>query len=167
MIKKYLYNHTTEDTAYLVADYPYGFRLRTNIRYWIETTKAGDRFCAQTLNPKTGAWNKPKKSTYDTIMFMGLDELDHVTRQGISKGWTKEEEAVKFIEAIGGLEKLSPAQLQQYKLIIAISRTQDNLKFKVVDSTDWTKEEREANDKRQAETEKEVQKIFSHELAKL
>lgn len=71
---KTLSGHTNEEKAYVVEDYPYGFRLRTQIRYWIETTKHGQRFVSQTLNPKTGAWNKPKSSTYDEIKVMVLNE---------------------------------------------------------------------------------------------
>jgi hypothetical protein len=49
-----LAGHTSPDTAFVVDDYPYGFRLRTKIRYWIETKKGfGQRFCSQTLNPNT------------------------------------------------------------------------------------------------------------------
>lgn len=69
-----LTGHTSPDTAYVVDDYPYGFRLRTQIRYWIETTKNGQRFVSQTMNPKTGAWNKPKASTYDDVKVLTLDE---------------------------------------------------------------------------------------------
>lgn len=69
-----LSGHTSPETAYIVDDYPYGFRLRTQIRYWIETTKHGQRFVSQTLNPKTGAWNKPKAGTYDEIKVMVRNE---------------------------------------------------------------------------------------------
>lgn len=68
-----LTGHTNKDNAYVVEDYPYGFRLRTQIRYWIETTKNGQRFASQTKNPKTGEWNKPKASTYDEIKVMTRD----------------------------------------------------------------------------------------------
>ena len=42
--RKYLYSHTNPETAYVASDYPSGFRLRTNIRYWIESkvAKNGD-----------------------------------------------------------------------------------------------------------------------------
>ena len=72
--------HVSPETAYVVDDYPYGFRLRTSIRYWVETKKGrGQRFVSQTLNPKTGDWNKPKSSTYYTAVVIGLDEKNHVT----------------------------------------------------------------------------------------
>jgi len=62
-----LSGHTSAETAYLVADYPYGFRLRCKIRYWIEYKPGhGYRFVSQTTNPKVSGerWNKPKASTY-------------------------------------------------------------------------------------------------------
>ena len=89
----------TEAAPYLVADYPYGFRLRCQIRYWIETTKNGQRFVSQTLNPKNQRWNKPKKSTYAQIMLMGLDEKNYVTYTAISM--YSLEEAKKFQEKYG------------------------------------------------------------------
>ena len=66
-MREILKGHTSPETAYVVDDYPYGFRLRCKIRYWLEfDPKKGYRFCSQTTNPKvTGeVWNKPKKSTY-------------------------------------------------------------------------------------------------------
>lgn len=50
---KILTGHTSPETAYVVQDYPYGFRLRCQIRYWLEF-KAGKgvRLVSQTSNPK-------------------------------------------------------------------------------------------------------------------
>lgn len=64
---KILTGHISPETAYVVEDYPYGFRLRCKIRYWLEYKKgAGFRFMQQTTNPKSisEVWNKPKASTY-------------------------------------------------------------------------------------------------------
>jgi hypothetical protein len=36
MMTQILTDHTSPETAYLVEDYPYGFRLRCQIRYWLE-----------------------------------------------------------------------------------------------------------------------------------
>ena len=88
---KQLTGHTTEETAFVVDDYPYGFKLRTTIRFWIETTKAGQRSVAQTKNPKNGRWNTPKKSTYAPIKVMGLNEKGHVDFDGISEYASLEE----------------------------------------------------------------------------
>lgn len=69
--------HTSPETAYVVEDYPYGFRLRCKIRYWIEAhPRHGFRFVSQTTNPKVSGevWNKPKASIYsDVVRVMGLD----------------------------------------------------------------------------------------------
>lgn len=83
--KQPLYGHTSEATAYLVDDYPYGFRERTQIRYWLEhKPKKGWRFVSQTMNPKTTRWNKPKTSTYaEWGAAMYLDDVDHVQWTGI------------------------------------------------------------------------------------
>ena len=78
-----LIGHTSADTAYVVEDYPYGFRLRTKIRYYIETSRYGQRFVSQTLNPQTGRWNSPKAGTYHliTVMYLGAD--NHVTNEAL------------------------------------------------------------------------------------
>ena len=85
-----LHGHTSPETAFLVADYPYGFRLRCKIRYWIETATKGEkkgqqRFMSQTTNPKIPGehWNKPKGSTYSHIAVMYLDENGHVQNDGL------------------------------------------------------------------------------------
>lgn len=53
-----------------VQNYPYG-RLRTQATFSIEFKKnRGFRSVFQTINPKTGRINKPKKGTYRQIMFM-------------------------------------------------------------------------------------------------
>ena len=36
-MKTYIYNHTTFENGYEVDNYPWGFRLKTKVRYWIET----------------------------------------------------------------------------------------------------------------------------------
>ena len=74
----------TEESPYVVGDYPYGFRLRTQIRYWVETTKNGQRLVSQTRDPRNGRWNRPKASTYSNIVLAGLDERNRVVNLGIS-----------------------------------------------------------------------------------
>ena len=55
-----LLGHVDADTAYVVDDYPYSYRLRCRIRYWIDadtrrSSHAGwQRFVSQTTNPRRG-----------------------------------------------------------------------------------------------------------------
>ena len=95
---KILSGHTSPETAYMVEDYPYGFRLRCKIRYWLESSpNKGVRFVSQTTNPKkrifnaasglyTETWNKPKASTYCRFGgAMFLNEENHVTWSGVTE----------------------------------------------------------------------------------
>ncbi len=87
---------TSAETAYIVNDYPYGFRLRCKIRYWLETTSRGTRFCSQTTNPKKGdKWNAPKKSTYMNVGVMFVDENNHIQWNGVSPG-SSEDQIARF-----------------------------------------------------------------------
>jgi len=93
---KALYGHTSPETAYLVEDYPYGFRLRTQIRYWIEKKEGfGQRMVSQTLNPKNGKWNKPKAGTYSDVYAIYLDDVNHVQSFGLT-GYSDEETIARF-----------------------------------------------------------------------
>jgi hypothetical protein len=86
---KLLTGHTSPETAYVVEDYPYGFKLRCKIRYWLEFhPKRGTRFASQTTNPKTGnvVWNKPKGTTYARFGgAMFLDDNGHVQWSGLTE----------------------------------------------------------------------------------
>ena len=118
--RKYLYNHTSQETAYIVEDYPWGFRLRTTIRYWVETKKAkngGQRFGSQTINPKTGQWCAPKYSTYSPIIVMYLNENDHIKWHDLSYYSSKD-----YVEAFKNehIDKLDDFQKEQLKDMIAV-----------------------------------------------
>ncbi len=78
--------HFSATTAYVQADYPYGFKLRCERLCWLERhDRRGYRFVTQTSNPKKpGTWNKPKMSTYTMLAVMGLDEENHVVWTGCS-----------------------------------------------------------------------------------
>ena len=86
---KILSGHVSAETAYVVDDYPYGFRLRCKMRYWLEVTpKRGTRLVSQSSNPKAAGlvWNKPKASTYARFGgCMYLDENNHVQWSGLTE----------------------------------------------------------------------------------
>ena len=110
-----VYNKDSFDNSIEVNNYPWGFRLKTKVRYWIETTKRGDRFVKCTLNPKTGNWCAEKKSTYDAVMVMTTDEKDNktfVSHKGLSVGWSDAVQVAKFEHSIDK-SQLSKRQLAQ------------------------------------------------------
>jgi hypothetical protein len=100
-----LYGHTSPETAYQVDDYPYGFRLRCKIRYWIEHKPShGYRFMSQTTNPKKPGepWNKPKGSTYVSVAAcMYLDPEGHVQWKGVGS-YSSEDALAAFVRDFPG-----------------------------------------------------------------
>lgn len=96
-----LYNHTSFETSYLVPDYPYGRKVRCEIRFWIEFKESkGYRFCHKTKNPKTDSWdtNAQKNSNYYTLaMCLYLDEKDYVTYSALTE-WSKPTDIKAFVE---------------------------------------------------------------------
>lgn len=125
---KQLIGHVSEETAYVCADYPYGFRLRTEIRYWVETKESfGQRFVSQTKNPKNGLWNKPKAGTYATIIIMGLhEETGYVIQRHLSH-WNDEACIKEFAEKY----TLDAFQLKQAKLLTAAARVSEKITWKI------------------------------------
>ncbi len=97
---KVLNGHTSESTAFLVEDYPYGFKARTSIRYWLDSApKKGTRFVSQTMDPKTKRWNKPKASTYALLGgVMYLDHKNHVQWASLNE-YSSAAEVLNFVQA--------------------------------------------------------------------
>jgi hypothetical protein len=102
-----LRGHVNKESAFVVDDYPYGFRLRCKIRYWLEHNSRGTRFVSQTTNPKVAVevWNKPKASTYAvapdlTVMFK--DEQGHVNWTSVN-GYAWPEHVQTFRDQVGAL----------------------------------------------------------------
>tara|TARA_R100001530_G_scaffold33118_1_gene26043 strand:+ start:1593 stop:2312 length:720 start_codon:yes stop_codon:yes gene_type:complete len=121
--------HNSEETGLIVENYPYGFK-RTKIKYWIETTKRGDRFVSQTLNPKTQLWNKPKKSTYK-----GVEVLIKQKSNGYIKirAWSYNdgiEKQNKFKEFIGDFP-LNELQIDLLKKGLAYEKVMKNVSFEI------------------------------------
>lgn len=93
MPDKVLLGHVNQDTAFYVEDYPFGFRLRCKIRYWIETAEKGAkkgemRMVSQTTNPKKGHpefWNKPNPGIYcPLLVLVQREDNNHIECRGLS-----------------------------------------------------------------------------------
>lgn len=121
----------TEEKPVLVENYPYGFRLRTQIRYYVETTKRGQRFVSQTLNPKTKLWNKPKKSVYSQIILVGKEaETGYIKYVCKSASYSSLKEIEKFGSKYG--EYFSEYQKKEHKIMIGLMKVYDKVEHKIV-----------------------------------
>jgi len=121
-----LHGHTSEDTACLVDDYPYGRRARTQARFWLEHNRTrGYRFVKQTLKPKSNRWNRPKKSTYTrslTVIFKEA-KTGHIHAASVSDYDPKR--ALEFLHRFNG--SLSMHQLRDLRDLGSTSAmAQDN-----------------------------------------
>ena len=113
-----LVGHDSEATAYVVADYPYGFRLRCAI-----TTKHGQRLVSQTSNPKRGGiWNKPKKGVYHSLAIMTLDGEGHVGIDCV-QAYASGEERVRAFAARHAAALTSDYAARTIKILTACART--------------------------------------------
>jgi len=98
-----LRGHVSPETAYVVENYPYGFRLRCRKRYWLDCDdRRGVRLMSQTTNPKRGGvWNQAKASVYCRFGgAMYLDEDGHVQWSGLTE-YSSAEEALAWRDAYG------------------------------------------------------------------
>jgi hypothetical protein len=116
-IAKILTGHVSPETAFVVADYPYGFRLRCQMRYWLDVSKHGVRMMTQTSNPKASGlvWNNPKASTYCRFAgAMYLDENGHVQWSGLTE-YTDGAEASAWRDTYGeGCPEASRAMMDKW-----------------------------------------------------
>lgn len=132
-----LHGHTSEETAIVIDDYPYGFTLRTKIRYWLETAikgkgKGQTRFCSQTLNPKTNKWNKPKYSTYSEFMVLHKSEDTGYISQ-ISLGmYSRLEDLGKFLETYSS--ELNEHEFKQFNDLVKDINSLNKLEWKITSS---------------------------------
>ncbi len=117
--KKPVLGHSSFETAFIIDNYPWGFKLRTKMYVWIETTpKKGDRIVRQTINPKTGSLCAPKASTYNAIGYLFLDEKGHIKWTAVHQ-FDQPEQVKAFGEAMG-LENMNHEQRKQYNALLGI-----------------------------------------------
>lgn len=153
---KLLYDAKCFDTAYIVKDWPWGWAFKTEARFWIETTKRGDRFVKQLVNPKTGQWCKPKKHTYEAVLVLAILDDGEVTFKGLGNHADRDKIAA-VLEMID-FEKLNDAQKKQICKLNAWAEVMENVEFTIAPrATDPA--EREAHD---AEQDKIGRKITGY-----
>ena len=164
-MRNYLYNHTSEETAYVVKDYPWGFRMRTEQRAWIESNKNGDRFIVQTKDPRNGKWCAPKKSTYAPLKVLYLDEQGHL-QYFFLKHSADEKTILEFYEQ--HKENLNPFQLAQIKKFLAYEKVMKHVTVEFVPVPwDETEEQRTARKQQKRENENAVLNAINYELKQI
>lgn len=82
-----------------VSNYPYGFKLKTDATFSIEfDKKKGFRSVFQTIDPRNGRTNKPKKSTYSQLVCQYKDENGHIKTLGFNiYGFEDVNKVAKFV----------------------------------------------------------------------
>ncbi len=153
--------HNNEESSLIINDYPYGFRLRTKIRYWIETTRRGDRFVSQTLNPKTLLWNKPKKSIYSDVVVLIKKDNGHIAYLNWNVQYSEVRELEDFLEKIGDF-LLNDLQKDKIKIGRAVYKTRQHISYSAIETTKETEEETKKREEKQKQVNQEINKIFSY-----
>lgn len=143
-VEKNAINIYGEDHAHITENYPYGFRLRTERKEWIESKKdkkgnlVGQRFVTQTKNPKNGQWNAPKPSTYCDIM-VGIVQYDNeIEKDTISYNCLRMNDKEDHVKQFEDKYKdfILPEQKEKMKDIIAWDRAMSKVTWKVTSSTE-------------------------------
>ena len=160
-----LYGHTNFENGYEVSNYPWGWKLKTLRKYWIETTKHGDRFCYATLNPKTNQWCKPKKGTYSAVLVMYLDEKNYVQHDGIDLGWSDAAAVEKFLAKID-YDKLSQDQKKMVCKAKTINHVSSKIKVTIQNTTNLSQEEKDEKAAKQKEQDKLLNNYANHVYGK-
>lgn len=118
-----LVGHVSPETAMVVADYPYGFKLRCQMRYWVESKPGyGQRFVSQTSNPKKPGlvWNKPKAGVYALVVVMYQDQDTGYVKHAVLTPYNNDIESIEG----WGLLALDPFQLKVQQSLLAYARKQ-------------------------------------------
>lgn len=164
-MKTPIHGHTSQETAYLIADYPYGRTLRCQRRVWLESDpKRRVRFVAQTTDPKKGhRWNKPHASTYtDIAAALYLDADNHVQWDQIGY-YSTPEQALAFVQTYGktavGADRLLYWAQKKAKLAQALAEGKAH--FTVNGAKCERDETQRADDSREAGIWRQVAELLS------
>ena len=160
--RTYIYNAKCFDTAQEVDNYPWGYTLKTKRRYWVETTKHGDRLVYCTLNPKNNRWCKPKKNTYSGVLVLYRDENDYVQSYGIGKYNADQDRLANLVEELdyNKLTDMQKATICEYNSVA-----------EVLKKVTWTfkprgtdAEENAKNDQEQAKTKAYINHAINRKI---
>ena len=134
---KYKYNVNSFDNALMVENYPWGFRLKTKRKYWIESNKTqGDRLCFCTLNPKTDKWCAVKKSTYNAVELLYIADNGYIESDSIYKYGVNEEEIKNFLSEVD-YEQLNDLQKKQICKLRSINKVMEKVTFKIAKVSEY------------------------------
>ena len=134
---KYIYNKDSFDNALEVSNYPWGFRLKTKRRTWIETNKTkGDRLCFCTLNPKTNKWCAVKKATYNAVEVLFIDENEHIKSDAIWKYGTNDQKIKDFLVDVD-YEQLNDLQKKQVCKLRSINKVMEKVTVKIAKVSEY------------------------------
>jgi len=134
---KYIYNKNSFDNSLEVSNYPWGFKLKTKRKYWIESNKTqGDRLCFCTLNPKTEKWCAVKKSTYNAVELLYIADNGYIKSDGIYKYGVNEEEIKNFLSEVD-YEQLNDLQKKQILKLKAMNKVMEKVTFKIAKVSEY------------------------------
>ena len=165
MIENIIYNKDAADNAVTVEDYPWGYKLRTKRKYWIETTKRGDRLCYQTLNPKTDKWCAVKKSTYAGIKVLYENEDGHIKTYTLDPVWDSKEWLAEFQDLID-VTKLTDAQRAKICETKTIHHCRKLVKVEFVNTTMMDPAEKTKRDAQQKVAANKLNNYANHVYGK-
>jgi len=134
---KYIYDKDSFENALEVSNYPWGFRLKTKRRTWIETNKnQGDRVCYSTLNPKTQKWCAVKKATYNAVEVLFIDENEHIKSDGIYKYGVNNEKIKDFLCGVD-YEQLNDLQKKQIIKLQSMNKVMEKVTFNITKVSEY------------------------------
>ena len=143
---RYHFDAVSKETAKEAKDYPYG-GLKTSMFFWIEDGgKKGWRNVMQSVNPKSGRLNAPKKSTYShTPLF--ITETKEGFYEFTSCPDLRDKDGKNVNDFIAKFWEILPEQYKSYLKIcwkMAIIRSPDYYKDTVINvELPKTKKEKE------------------------
>ncbi len=108
----------SEETAYIQNDFPFGFHHRTKRKYWIETTKQGQRLCTRLQHAVSGHWFKTQKETYDRLLVLKIDDKSHVKTESYPKYIMGNHEAIDAFVSKWSLDDAQQAEVIKIKFLI-------------------------------------------------